>query len=163
GDTTTAGMHSDAPPADEWDQLADHSKPAPARYATGLIVIATAIAAGTASYLWSSHQGTNPLDKAYLVSATSNPNAPLDQARQSGAGARAVAEQPSPPPDSARQSFYSPSDEARLRERARQLTIKVAHLWQVDAPARLIVSATDAPADVDVVISGLATGTVLSL
>jgi len=50
-----------------------------------------------------------------------------------------------------------------LRERARQLTIKAARLWQVDAPARLIVSAADAPADVDVVISGLATGTVLSL
>jgi TPR repeat protein len=50
-----------------------------------------------------------------------------------------------------------------LRERVRQLTIKAARLWQVDAPARLIVSATDAPADVDVVISGLATGTVLSL
>jgi hypothetical protein len=50
-----------------------------------------------------------------------------------------------------------------LRERARQLTIKAARLWQVDAPARLIVSATDAPADVDVVISGLATGAVLSL
>jgi hypothetical protein len=50
-----------------------------------------------------------------------------------------------------------------LRERARQLTIKAARLWQVDAPARLIVSATDAPADVDVVIIGLATGSVLSL
>jgi hypothetical protein len=50
-----------------------------------------------------------------------------------------------------------------LRERARQLTIKAARLWQVDAPARLIVSATDAPADVDVLISGLATGAVLSL
>jgi hypothetical protein len=51
----------------------------------------------------------------------------------------------------------------RLLERARQLTIKASRLWQVDAPARLVVSASDAPADVDVVIIGLATGSVLSL
>jgi hypothetical protein len=156
-------VHSGAQPADEWDQPADPSKQAQARYATGLIVLATAVAAGTVSYLWSSQQGTNPLDKAYLVPTTSNPNAALDQARQPAAEARAVEEQPSLPPDSARRSFFSPSDEARLRERARQLTIKAARVWQVDAPARLIVSATDAPADVDVVISGLATGSVLSL
>jgi hypothetical protein len=74
-----------------------------------------------------------------------------------------VAESPSLPSESARRSIFSQSDEASLRERARQLTIKAARLWQVDAPARLIVSATDAPADVDVLISGLATGTVLSL
>jgi hypothetical protein len=74
-----------------------------------------------------------------------------------------VAESRSLPSDSARRSIFSQSDEAGLRERARQLTIKAARLWQVDAPARLIVSATDAPADVDVLIGGLATGTVLSL
>jgi hypothetical protein len=153
----------DTQPADKWEQPADQSKQAQARYATGLIVVATAVAAGTVSYLWSSHQGTNPLDRTYLESATSNPKVPLDQGRQPAAGARAVGEQPSPTADPAGRSFLSPSDEARLRERARQLTIKAARLWQVDAPARLIVSATDAPADVDVVISGLATGTVLSL
>lgn len=74
-----------------------------------------------------------------------------------------MAESPSLPPDSARRSLSSQSDEAGLRERARQLTIKAARLWQVDAPARLIVSATDAPPDIDVVIVGLATGSVLSL
>jgi len=153
----------DTQPADKWDQPADQSKPAQARYATGLIIVATAVAAGTVSYLWSSHQAANPLDKTYLETTTSDPKAPLDQARQPAAGAPALGEQPSLPPDPARGSFFSLSDEARLRERARQLTIKAARLWQVDAPARLIVSATDAPPDVDVVISGLATGTVLSL
>src|SRR5689334_17925748 len=39
GDTTTAGVHSGAQPADEWDHPADPSKQAQARYATGLIVI----------------------------------------------------------------------------------------------------------------------------
>ena len=159
GDTTTAGVHSGAQPADQWGQPADHSKQAQARYATGFIVIATAAAAGTLSYLWSSHQGSNPSNRTDLVSAA--PSVPPEATRQPGA--RAVAESPSLPPDSAQRSVFSPSDEARLRERARQLTIKAARLWQVDAPARLIVSATDAPADVDVVIIGLATGTVLSL
>ena len=150
GDTASAGVHSGAQPADNWG-----------RYAMGLIVIATAAVAGTVSYLWSSHQGSNPPDRANLVSVAPNPGVPPDPARQPGA--RAVAESPSLPPDSARRSFVSQSDEALLRERARQLTIKAARLWQVDAPARLIVSATDAPADVDVVIIGLASGSVLSL
>jgi len=150
GDTTSAGVRSGAQPADNWG-----------RYAMGLIVIATAAVAGTVSYLWSSHQGSNPPDRANLVSVAPNPGVPPDPARQPGA--RAVAESPSLPPDSARRSFVSQSDEALLRERARQLTIKAARLWQVDTPARLIVSATDAPADVDVVIIGLATGSVLSL
>ena len=150
GDTTSAGVRSGAQPADNWG-----------RYAMGLIVIATAAVAGTVSYLWSSHQGSNSPDRANLVSVAPNPGVPPDPARQPGA--RAVAESPSLPPDSARRSFVSKSDEALLRERARQLTIKAARLWQVDAPARLIVSATDAPADVDVVIIGLASGSVLSL
>jgi hypothetical protein len=150
GDTTSAGVHSGAQPADNWG-----------RYATGLIVIATAAVAGTVSYLWSSHQGSNSPDRANLVSVAPNPGVPPEPARQPGA--RAVAESPSLAPDSARRSFVSQSDEALLRERARQLTIKAARLWQVDAPARLIVSATDAPADVDVVMIGLTTGSVLSL
>jgi hypothetical protein len=158
GDTTTAGAHSAAPSADTWAQPDDHSKQG--RYVTGLIVIATAAVAGTVSYLWSSHQGSNSRDPADLVSSAA-PSTPPDPARQPGA--RAVAESPSLPPESARRLVFSPSEEARLRERAQQLTVKAARLWQVDAPARLIVSATDAPADVDVVIIGLATGSVLSL
>jgi hypothetical protein len=150
GGTTSAGVRPGAQPADNRG-----------RYATGVIVIATAAVAGTVSYLWSSHQGSNPPDRANLVSVAPNPGVPPDPARQPGA--RAVAESPSLPPDSARRSFVSQSDEALLRERARQLMIKAARLWPVDAPARLIVSATDAPADVDVVIIGLATGSVLSL
>jgi hypothetical protein len=161
GDTTASGAPADAQLANEWVQAADDSKQAQGRYATALIVIATAAVAGTVSYLWSSHQGSTPADRADLVAAATNPDAQPDSARQPGA--RAVAESPSPPPDSARRSVFSPSDEARLRESARQLTVKAARLWQVDAPARLIVSATDAPANVDVVIIGLATGSVLSL
>jgi hypothetical protein len=125
----------------------------------GLIVVATAAVAGTLSYLWSSHQGSNSPDPVILVSAA--PGLPSDPAQQEGA--RATAATPSLLPDSSRRSVFSPSEEARLREHARQLTIKAARLWQVDAPARLIVSATDAPADVDVMIIGLATGSVLSL
>lgn len=160
-DTTTAAEHSGDEPADKWGRPADHSANAQTRFATGLIVVATAAMAGTVAYLWSSHLGTNPPDRADLVSAALNPSVPPDPARQPGA--RAVAESPSLPPDSARRSLSSQSDEAGLRERARQLTIKAARLWQVDAPARLIVSATDAPPDIDVVIVGLATGSVLSL
>jgi hypothetical protein len=146
-------VHPSAKPAD--------SKHAQARYATGLIVIVTAAAAGTVSYLWSSYPRSNPLDPADVVSAAPNPSVQLDPALQPTA--RAAAKSPSLPPDSARRSVLSQSDEAGVRERARQLTIKAARLWQVDTPARLIVLATDAPADVDVVIIGLATGSVLSL
>src|SRR5262245_60780564 len=156
--TTTAGVQSGVPLDDNWSQPEDRSKQT--RYATGLIIVVTAAVAGTVSYLWSSHQGTSPPDQATSITAAP-PSDPPDPARQPAA--RAVAESPSLLPDSARRSVFSPADEARLRERARELTIKAARLWQVDAPARLIVSATDAPADVDVVIIGLATGSVLSL
>lgn len=127
------------------------------------IVVATSAVAGAVAYLWSSHQGANPPDRGDLVSAAAQPNVPTNTARQPASETRAVAESPALPPDSDRRPPVSQSDEARVRESARQLTIKAARLWQVDAPARLIVSAADAPADVDVVISGLATGTVLSL
>lgn len=127
------------------------------------IVVATSAAAGAVAYLWSSHQGTSPSDRIDLVPATAQPSVPQSPGRQPASGTRAVAEAPALPPDSDRRPLISQSDKARVRERARELTIKAARLWQVDAPARLIVSAADAPADVDVVISGLATGTVLSL
>src|SRR5262249_10565368 len=119
-DTTTPG------------QPADHSTQAPTRYAMGVIVVATAAVAGDLSYLWSSNQGSNSPDPVNLVSAA--PGVPSDLAQQ---GPRAAAT-PSLLPESARRSAVSPSEEARLRERARQLTIKAARLWQVDAPARLI-------------------------
>jgi hypothetical protein len=165
GDAAIAGVHPAAQPADKWDGPATHTDNAQTPQMSGpmfaAIVVATAAAAGTVAYLWSSRPGSNPPYRADLVSAASNPSIPLDPARQQAA--RAVAQSPSLPPDSARRSAFSPSDEARAQERARQLTIKAARLWQVDAPARLIVSATDAPADVDVVIIGLAPGSVLSL
>src|SRR5262245_3800031 len=143
----TASVHSRAQPADKWSRPADHSKHAQARYSTGLIVIVTAAAAGIVSYLWSSYPRTNPPDRADVVSTAPNPSVQLDPAPQ--LAARAI------PSDSARRSVLSQWDEAGVRERARQLTIKAARLWQVDAPARLTVSATEAPADVDVVIIGL--------
>src|SRR5262249_33352048 len=123
GDTTTAGADSAAQPADTWAQPDD--RPKQGRYATGLIVIATAAVAASVSYLWSSHQGSNSRAPADLVSSAA-PSLPPDPARQPGA--RAVAEAPSPPPESARRLALSPSEEARLRERAQQLTIKAARL-----------------------------------
>jgi hypothetical protein len=160
-------------PAFPGDAMADvhpaaHADDAQTRQMSGpmfaAIVVATAAAAGAVAYLWSSHQGTNPPDRVDLVSVAAQPSVPPSPDRQPASGTRVVTESPAlPPPDPVERSLFSPSDETRLRERVRQLTIKAARLWQVDAPARLIVSATDAPADVAVVISGLAAGTVLSL
>jgi hypothetical protein len=167
GDATIAGVHPTSQPEHKWDGPATHTDDAQTRQMSGpmfsAIVVATAAAAGTVAYLWSSHQGTNPPDRVDLVSVAAEPIVPPSPGRQPASGTGAVAEPPALPPDPDRRPLVSQSDEARLRERARQLTIKAARLWQVDAPARLIVSAADAPADVDVVISGLATGTVLSL
>src|SRR5262245_22571595 len=55
-DTTAAGVHA-TQSADHWIQPADDAKQEPARYATALIIVATAAVAGTVSYLWSSQQG----------------------------------------------------------------------------------------------------------
>ena len=166
-DATMAGVHPTSQPTHKWDGPATHTDDAQTRQMSGpmfsAIVVATAAAAGTVAYLWSSHQGSNPPDRVDLVSTAAQPSVPPSPGRQPVSATRAVAESPAPPPDSVGRPLFSQSDETRLRERARQLTIKAARLWQVDAPARLIVSAADAPADVDVVISGLATGTVLSL
>jgi hypothetical protein len=159
-------------PAFPGDTMADvrratHTDDAQTRPMSGpmfaAIVVATSAAAGAVAYLWSSHQGSNPPDRVDLLPAAVQPSVPPSPGRQPASGTHAVAELPALPPDSDRRPLVSQSDEARLRESARQLTIKAARLWQVDAPARLIVSAADAPADVDVLISGLATGTVLSL
>jgi hypothetical protein len=167
GNPTMAGVPPTSQPAHKWDGPATHTDDTQTRQMSGpmfsAIVVATAAAAGTVAYLWSSHQGTNPPDRVDLVSAAAQPSVPPSPGRQPASGTGAVAESPTLPPDSVGRPLFSQSDETRLRERARQLTIKAARLWQVDAPARLIVSAADAPADVDVVISGLATGTVLSL
>jgi hypothetical protein len=159
-----ATMHP-AQPAHKWDGPAT-TNDAQTRQMSGpmfaAIVVATSAAAGAVAYLWSSHQGTSPPDRIDLAPATAQPSVPQSPGRQPASATRTVTESPALPPDS-RRPLVSQSDEARVRERARELTIKAARLWQVDAPARLIVSAADAPADVDVVISGLATGTVLSL
>jgi hypothetical protein len=161
GDAT---IHAAAQPTHKSDATTDDAQ---TRQMSGpmfaVIVVATSAAAGAVAYLWSSHQGTNLPDRVDLVAAAVQPSVPPSPGRQPASGTRAVAESSALPPDSDRRPLVSQSDEARLRESARQLTIKAARLWQVDAPARLIVSAADAPADVDVVISGLATGTVLSL
>jgi hypothetical protein len=162
----TAEAHPTSQPAHKWhDGPATQTDDAQTRQMSGpmfsAIVVATAAAAGTVAYLWSSHQGTGPSDRVDLVSVAAGPSTSPNSGRQPESGT--VAERPTLPPDSSRQLPLSQMDEVRVRERARQLTIKAARLWQVDAPARLIVSAADAPADVDVVISGLATGAVLSL
>src|SRR5215813_5028891 len=93
GDTTTADVHF-TQSADQWVQPPD--QPKPTRYATGLIIVATAAVAGTVSYLWSSQQGSNSPDRANLVSAA--PSVPTDPALQPAA--RGVAESPALLPDS---------------------------------------------------------------
>jgi len=90
-------------------------------------------------------------------------SAAREQPRAAVLPAAHPSESPPAPPASARRLLAPQSDDASARERARQLTIKAARLWQVDAPARMIVSAADVAGDVDVVINGLATGSVLSL
>ncbi len=151
GDATIGSVHSTSQPVHKWDDgPATQTDDAQTRQMSGpmfsAIVVATAAAAGTVAYLWSSHQGSNPPDRVDLVSAPAQPSVPPSPGRQPASGTGAVAEPPALPPDPDRRPLVSQSDEARLRERARQLTIKAARLWQVDAPARLIVSAADAPA-----------------
>jgi hypothetical protein len=125
-----------------------------------LIVVATAAAAGAVAYLWSSPNA----DRMDVASAARELPAPLEQPQLPAARVvPAPTAQPSPAPVSALRSFFSQSDEASSRERARQLTIKAARLWQVDAPARLIASPVDDSWNVDVVISGLAFGSAVSV
>jgi hypothetical protein len=119
----------------------------------GLIIVATAAAAGVVAYLWSSPNASDRID---VASAARELPASLDSGQQPRAA-------PSPAPVSALRSFFSQSDEASARERARQLTIKAARLWQVDGPARVIVSPADGNLDVDVLISGLAPGSAVSI
>jgi TPR repeat protein len=125
-----------------------------------LIVVATAAAAGTVAYLWSSPNA----DRMNVASAAGELPAPFEQPQLPGTRVvPAPTAQPSPAPVSALRSFFSQSDEANSRERARQLTIKAARLWQVDAAARLIASPVDGNWDIDVVISGLASGSAVSV
>ncbi len=125
-----------------------------------LIVVATAAAAGTVAYLWSSPNA----DRMDVASAARELPAPIEQPQLPAARVvPAPTAQPSPAPVSALRSFFLQSDEASSRERARQMTIKAARLWQVDAPARLIASPVDDSWNVDVVINGLASGSALSV
>jgi len=125
-----------------------------------LIVVATAAAAGTVAYLWSSPNA----DRMDVASAARELPAPIEQPQLPAARVvPAPTAQPSPAPVSALRSFFLQSDEASSRERARQMTIKAARLWQVDAPARLIASPVDDSWNVDVVINGLASGSAVSV
>ena len=125
-----------------------------------LIVVATAAAAGTVAYLWSSPNA----DRMDVASAARELPAPLEQPQLPPTRVvPAPTAQPPPAPVSALRSFFSQSDEASSRERARQMTIKAARLWQVDAPARLIASPVDDSWNVDVVINGLASGSAVSV
>jgi hypothetical protein len=121
-----------------------------------LIVVATAAAAGIVAYLWSSPNA----DRMNVASAAGELPAPFEQPQLPGTR---VVPAPTAQPVSALRSFFSQSDEASSRERARQLTIKAARLWQVDAAARLIASPVDGNWEIDVVISGLASGSAVSV
>lgn len=155
-----AELRNDLAEAPDDEPLDPASDPAARIFgAKGLIVVATAAAAGVVAYLWSSPNASDRID---VASAARELPASLDSGQQPET--RVVpAAQPSPASISALRSFFSQSDEANARERARQLTIKAARLWQVNAAARVIVSPTDGALDVDVVISGLAPGSAVSL
>jgi hypothetical protein len=161
GDVAMAELRNDL--ADVPDDMSEPPAPEPpisnpwVLGAKGLIVVATATAAGVVAYLWSSPNASDRID---VASAARELPASLDSGQQPRAAPTA---QPSPAPVSALRSFFSQSDEASARERARQLTIKAARLWQVDGPARVIVSPADGNLDVDVVISGLAPGSAVSI
>ena len=129
----------------------------------GLIVVATAAAAGTLAYLWSSAPGPNVSDRVDIAWAARERPESLEPQLPATRVVPAPAAQPSPAPVSALRSFFLQSDEASARERARQLTIKAARLWQVDASARVIVSGADGDSDIDVVIAGLAHGSAVSV
>ncbi len=132
--------------------------------AKGLIVVATAAAAGTLAYLWSSTPGPNVPDRVDIAwAARERPDSPKQPQLPATRVVPAPAAQASPAPVSALRSFFLQSDEASARERARQLTIKAARLWQVDTSARVIVSGADGDSDIDVVITGLSSGSAVSV
>jgi hypothetical protein len=133
--------------------------------AKGLIVVIIAAAAGIVAYLWSSAPQRNAPGDVDVASAARELPAPLASAQEPTTRvAPPPAAQPSvPAPVSALRSLFSQSDESSARERARQLTIKAARLWQVDASARVIVSGAGGASDIDVVITGLAPGSAVSI
>jgi hypothetical protein len=131
---------------------------------TGLLVVVTAAAAGTVSYFWSSAPGPNAPERTDVASAARELPAPLDSAQPVTRVVPPPVTQPSvPAPVSTLRSLFSQSDEASARERVRQLTIKAARLWEVDASARIVVLGADGASDIDVVIGGLAPGSTVSI
>ena len=126
------------------------------------IIVASVAVIGTVSYLSSPAPGPNVPDRIDIASAGGELPASL-QRLPAKRVVPAPAAQPALAPVSALRSFFSQSEEASSRERARQLTIKAARLWRVDAPARLIASPVDNSWDVDAVISGLASGSAVSI
>jgi len=159
GDVAMAELRNDL--AEAPDEMSEPPVPAPKPAAgifgaKGVIVVATAAAASIIGYLWSS---PNAPDRVDVASAARERPAQLDQQPPTRV-VQAPAAQPPSAPVAALRSFFS--DEATARERARQLTIKAARLWQVDAPARVIASPVDSAWDIDVVIGGLAPGSAVS-
>jgi hypothetical protein len=160
GDVAMAELRNDLVEMSELPGQAPEPPKSAVYGAKVLIVVATAAAAGAVAYLWSSPNA----DRMDVASAARELPAPLEQPQLPATRVvPAPTAQPSPAPVSALRSFFSQSDEASSRERARQLTIKAARLWQVDAPARLIASPVDDSWNVDVVISGLAFGSAMSV
>jgi hypothetical protein len=130
-----------------------------------LVVTAAAAAAGALAYVLSSAPKPSAPGRADVASAARDVPAPLDSTQKlaTRVAPPPVAQPSVPAPVSALRSLLSQSDEASMRERARLLTIKAARLWQVDAPAQVIVSGADGASDIDVVITGLASGSVVSI
>jgi len=163
-DVAMAGLRTELAQAE--DEVPEPTAPNPRIFgAKNLIVIATAAAAGILAYLLNFSREPSTSGRADLASATPGLPTPLDSAQEPATRvAPPTVAQPSvPAPVSPLRSLFSSSDEASLRERARQLTIKAARLWQVDASARVIVSGADGASDIDVVITGLAPGSAISI
>src|SRR5262245_6424994 len=163
GDIAMAGLRTVL--AQVPDQVPEPPEPNSRSFGgTGLLVVVTAAVAGTVSYLWSSAPGPNAPERADVASAARELPAPLDSAQPEARVVPPPVTQPSvPAPVSALRSLFSQSDEASARERARQLTIKAARLWEVDASARIVVLGADGASDIDVVIGGLAPGSTVSI
>jgi hypothetical protein len=146
------------------DEVPEPPAPNPNTFGAKGLIVATAMAAGSIAYLANSPGPSTP-GRVDVASAARERPAPLDSAQAPATRVLPppAAEPSAPAPVSTLRSLFSQSDETSLRERAQQLTIKAARLWQVDASARVIVSGADGASDIDVVITGLAPGSAVSI
>src|SRR5215471_4757647 len=124
GDVAMAGLRAELAEAE--DGVPEPPAPNPRIFgAKGLIVIATAAAAGAVAYLLNSSPEPSASGRADVASTASGLPTTLGSTQEPATPtAPPVAEPTTPAPVSTLRSLFSQSDEASLRERARQPTIK---------------------------------------